>query len=66
VSAEIANMVQNSTTAEGEEITIENINESVQNVLNQSDQEIIAGVNIDDIKIKKFQSLKSEKRKKGA
>ncbi len=65
VSAEIANMVQGSTTVDGEEITMENVNESVQNVLSQSDQEIVLPeVSIDDIKIKKVaKNLKSEKRK---
>ncbi|MFZ3032293.1 MAG: hypothetical protein WA082_04615 [Candidatus Moraniibacteriota bacterium] len=62
VSNEIATMVQGSTTGDGEPITMETINESVQSILNQSDQEIVLPeVNIDDIKIKKIsKKLKGE------
>lgn len=65
VSNEIATMVQGSTTGDGEPITMETINESVQSILNQSDQEIVLPeVNIDDIKIKKIsKKLKGDQRK---
>lgn len=64
VSEEIASMVQeNALGAEGSEVTIEDINESVQKIMSQSDQEIILPeVDIDTIKIKKLSKKLSGSR----
>lgn len=63
VSSEIANMVQSGTTGD-KEVTLQTINESVQNVLSQTDQEIVLPeVDVSDIKIKKVsKKLKGERR----
>ena len=63
VSSQIADIVKSSNEGNGEAVTLETINESVQNVLDQSDQEIILPeVNVDEIKIKEVsKKLKGEK-----
>ena len=55
VSAEIASVVKSGAEGEEAEVTMETINEAVQNVLNQTDQEIILPeVSADEIKIKEI------------
>lgn len=65
VSQQIVTMVQDSADGEGDEVTLETITESVQSVLDQSDQEIILPeVNVDEIKVKKVsKKLKETQRK---
>lgn len=65
VSSQIADIVKSSSDGSGEAVTLETINESVQNVLSQNDQEVVLPeVNVDDIKIKEIsKKLKGEKRK---
>ncbi|TXI35258.1 MAG: hypothetical protein E6Q53_00075 [Candidatus Moraniibacteriota bacterium] len=64
VSQQIASMVQDSADGEGEAVTLETITESVQGVLDQSDQEIILPeVNVDEIKIKEVSKKLKEKQR---
>ena len=65
VSEQIATMVQESALEGGEEVTLDTITESVQRVLDQTDQEIILPeVNVDEVKVKKVsKKLKETQRK---
>ncbi len=64
VSHEIANMVQSGATGQGGEITLEDINNSVQSILDQSNQDIVLPeVDMSTIKIKHLsKNLKGSKR----
>ncbi len=64
VSQQIVTMVQDSADGEGDEVTLETITESVQSVLDQSDQEIILPeVNVDEIKVKSVSKKLKEKQR---
>lgn len=53
VSAQIATMVQQGTNDGGAPVTIDEVNTAVQNIMSQTDEEIVLPeVNTDDIKIK--------------
>ncbi len=64
VSEEIAGLIQQGNSAEGETITLDAITESVQGVMDKSDQEIVLPeVDIDSINIKSVsKKLKGERR----
>lgn len=64
VSEQIATMVQESTLEGGEEVTLDTITESVQSVLDQTDQEIVLPeVSVDEVKVKKVsKKLKEAER----
>lgn len=64
VSEQIATMVQESTLEGGEEVTLDTITESVQSVLEQTDQEIVLPeVSVDEVKVKQVsKKLKEAER----
>lgn len=64
VSAQIAIMVQDETTGELKDVSVEDINATVQNIMSQSDQEIILPeIDMATIKIKKVsEKLKGKDR----
>ena len=64
ISAEIVSLVQTNTAEDGGELTNEDVSAAVQNVLDQTDQEIILPeVNMDEIKIKTVsKKLKAKQR----
>lgn len=61
---EIASIVQDSTTGEMKDVSIEDINASVQDIMSQSDQEIILPeIDLDEIKVKSISTkLKGKER----
>lgn len=64
VSEQIATMVQESALEGGEEVTLDTITESVQSVLDQTDQEIVLPeVSVDEVKVKQVsKKLKEAER----
>lgn len=63
VSQQVATMVQDPTTGDPKDVSVEDINTSVQNIMSQSDQEIVLPeIDMNGIKVKKL----SEKLKGSA
>ncbi len=64
VSEEIASIVKESSSGTNGEVTIDDINASVENIMSQTDQEVVLPeVSVDGIKIKKLSNkLKGDKR----